>query len=90
MLKAIDLVIIWTGRVVIAPFIVYLGYIFLRWLYRYLFKMPYCPKCSSRKRAFLIGNVGGGHRCSRCEQYYWYEKGKSYTNRLKSRLNDKR
>lgn len=78
MLTLIDSIAIWTGRIFLITLLLIFLVIAIWWFYIYFFKLPYCPKCGSRKTEHLIGNNAGGYRCSRCDVYYWYENGRSH------------
>lgn len=73
-LSGIDFVSIWVGRSVA----IILCIIVLYFIFRYFFCIPYCYNCGSRKTDELFGNNAGGYNCSKCDTYYWYEKGKSF------------
>lgn len=72
-LSWVDLISIWIGRGL--AIIVIAGVCYC--LYLYYFRMPYCWNCGSRKRALVVGNTSGGHRCERCNTHYWYTHGVS-------------
>jgi len=74
----IDTIALWTGRIIIYPALILLAVFAIKKIYHYYFQEPYCPNCWSRGKVFLIGNNAGGHRCSTCDTYYWYEKGESH------------
>jgi len=69
-----DLVALWTGRTILIAIIVFTVWCIVSFLYIYFFMTPYCPICHSRKREILYGNLAGGHRCAKCNTYYWYKK----------------